>query len=82
MGKTKYTQFTSNTSIPTPITIEENIMIEPCNDGYKYLGIKIIRSNSIYEQIMTNINEKKRNIAKFNHWVDTPTHSPIRCWTS
>ena len=77
MSKTKFLQLTKNASIPTPITIEENLVVKPCEDGYRYLGIKIIRSNSIYEQIMSNINERKGNIIKFNHWVDNHKYAPF-----
>ena len=77
MDKTKYLQLTRNASIPTPITIEENLVVKPSKDGYRYLGIKIIRSNSVYEQIMSNINERKGNIIKFNHWVDNHKYAPF-----
>ena len=78
MGKTKYLHLSSN-PISNPLPIEEDKMIESCGkDRYKYLGITMIQSKSLYDHIMENINQKKGNLVKYYHWLDNNKYVPFK----
>ena len=78
MDKTKYLLLSSN-PISDPLPIEEDKMIESCGkDRYKYLGITVIQSKSLYDHIMENINQKKGNLVKYHHWLDNNKYVPFK----
>ena len=78
MKKTEYLRISSQPSTD-PLFIDQNTYIKHCDkNGYRYLGITFIQSQSIQEQILRNINEKKSVFVKFFAWMDNNRRAPIK----